>query len=149
MLLTNSLENALIPFACLAEGDVINIDCNGQIFDVEVVKCVPEKAIGMIDTNVKIEFLPPKDYERVLKQKQAAAEKARVEEQKRISKNAPTKPERIEYKKEEPINANKDDNDPRKNRLEFTVRCIKNNSLWIVQKCLRIYNQHLQVKAPL
>lgn len=137
------MENALIPFACLAEGDVINIDCNGQIFDVEVVKCVPEKAIGIIDTNVKIEFLPPKDYERVQKQKQLAAKKVHIEEQNRVPKNVPTKPEKIEYKKEEPT---KDDNDPRNSKLEFTVRYIEKNSLWGVQNYLKIPNQHLQAR---
>eukprot|EP00826_Nyctotherus_ovalis_P052198 TRINITY_DN6591_c0_g1_i24.p3 TRINITY_DN6591_c0_g1~~TRINITY_DN6591_c0_g1_i24.p3 ORF type:complete len:159 (-),score=52.75 TRINITY_DN6591_c0_g1_i24:799-1275(-) len=110
------LENALIPFACLSEGDVINIDCNGQIFDIEVIKCVPEKAIGIIDTNVKIEFLPPKDYERIQQQKQLAAEKERAEKQ----KAEPKRPEKIEHKREEPSKP-QGDNDPRKNRLDFTV----------------------------
>jgi len=111
----NRLENALIPFACLTEGDVINIDCNGKIFDVEVIKCVPNKAIGIIDANVKIEFLPPKDYEKIQQQKLLAAEKAEV------MKTVEKKPERIEYKKEEPSKIPQGDNDPRKNRLEFTV----------------------------
>jgi hypothetical protein len=112
----NRLENALIPFACLTEGDVINIDCNGEIFDVEVIKCVPDKAIGMIDTNVKIEFLPPKDYERIQQQKLLAAKKAEAEK----PKTTLEKPEKIEYKKEE-TKVVQGDNDPRKNRLEFTV----------------------------
>lgn len=75
------LEHELASFACLSKGDVINIDYNGNVYDIEVIKCRPADAIGIIDADVKIEFLPPKDYEKVqqkLKEKELAKKAAQA-----------------------------------------------------------------------
>jgi len=49
----------------LCQGDIISIKCKEELFDVEVIRCRPNKAIGIIDTNLSIEFLPPKDLENI------------------------------------------------------------------------------------
>jgi hypothetical protein len=44
---------------------VISIKCKEEIFDVEVIRCRPNKAIGVIDTNISIDFLIPKDLKSI------------------------------------------------------------------------------------
>lgn len=80
---------------------------------MEVIKCIPDKAVGIIDANVKIEFLPPKEYERIQHQKI-------LEES---AKQALKKSQKVEHKKEENkfLQITQDERDPRKNKLDFTV----------------------------
>ena len=57
------LQNVLGSFACLTRGDVISIEYNRDQYDIEVVGCKPQDAIGVIDTDVNLEFRAPKGYE--------------------------------------------------------------------------------------
>lgn len=56
------LENALRHFAALTTGDVISIPYNDQIFEIEIVETKPSRAISIIETDVDVDFVPPKDY---------------------------------------------------------------------------------------
>ena len=90
------------------EGDVINIDCNGKNFDIEIKKCVPDKAISIIDANINIEFLQPKDFERIQREKQELIRKQREKEAAQLTKSKAN-------------NQSQDKNDPRLNRIDYTV----------------------------
>ena len=56
------LEQALTHYACLSKGDTITIQYNGESFDFDIVDCKPAPEVGIIDTDIKIDFEEPKDY---------------------------------------------------------------------------------------
>ncbi|EER19967.1 conserved hypothetical protein [Perkinsus marinus ATCC 50983] len=56
------LENSLRNFAALTAGDNIAIQYNNKTFEIEVVECKPANAISIIEADVSVEFLAPKDY---------------------------------------------------------------------------------------
>jgi len=56
------LEQSLSHYACLSKGDTITIEYNGETYDFDIVDCKPEEAVGIIDADVKIDFVEPKDY---------------------------------------------------------------------------------------
>lgn len=56
------LENTLRNFATLTVGDVIAIGYNGKTYEIEVMECKPATAISIIETDVNVDFAPPKDY---------------------------------------------------------------------------------------
>lgn len=56
------LENALRFFATLTVGDNIVIQYNDKNFEIEIVKAKPAPAVSIIETDVEVDFDPPKDY---------------------------------------------------------------------------------------
>lgn len=56
------LENTLRNFATLTVGDCVVIDYNSKKFEIEIVECKPANAISIIETDVNVDFAPPKDY---------------------------------------------------------------------------------------
>lgn len=56
------LENTLRNFATLTVGDVIAISYNNKRYEIEIMECKPAKAISIIETDVNVDFAPPKDY---------------------------------------------------------------------------------------
>jgi hypothetical protein len=52
----------LTNYACLMEGDTINIHYQGQDFLIDIVKWQPEKQICVIEADLNVEFKAPKDY---------------------------------------------------------------------------------------
>ena len=56
------LETELTNYACLMEGDTINIHYQGTDFLIDIVQCKPEKQICVIEADLNVEFKAPKDY---------------------------------------------------------------------------------------
>ena len=44
------------------QGDTIVIEYNGRLYHIDVLETKPEQAIMVIETDVTVEFAPPKDY---------------------------------------------------------------------------------------
>ena len=57
------MEHALSPFACLSVDDVITITHAGENFKFQILECKPQLSIGIIDTDLAIDFAQPKDYD--------------------------------------------------------------------------------------
>ena len=55
------LERALRSFSCLTQGDTIAIQHGEQQFYLDVVEVKPGRAISIIETDVNVDFAPPKD----------------------------------------------------------------------------------------
>eukprot|EP00698_Gefionella_okellyi_P019010 TRINITY_DN5772_c0_g1_i1.p1 TRINITY_DN5772_c0_g1~~TRINITY_DN5772_c0_g1_i1.p1 ORF type:complete len:593 (-),score=69.09 TRINITY_DN5772_c0_g1_i1:992-2770(-) len=56
-----ALEVAFRSLVCVSVGDVIRFKHNSVTFYADVVECQPESA-HLIDVDVKVDFLPPLDY---------------------------------------------------------------------------------------
>lgn len=56
------LENTLRNFATLTVGDNIIINYNNRKYEIEIVETKPSRAISIIETDVNVDFAPPKDY---------------------------------------------------------------------------------------
>lgn len=57
------LEAELTHYACLTQGDKININYQGRDYTISVAECKPEKEICIVNTDVELEFKEPLDYE--------------------------------------------------------------------------------------
>lgn len=55
------LETRLRHFTALTQGDEIAIEYNGKTYWVTVVSCEPAEAVCVTDTDVSVEFAPPRD----------------------------------------------------------------------------------------
>eukprot|EP00470_Lotharella_oceanica_P015617 CAMPEP_0170196268 /NCGR_PEP_ID=MMETSP0040_2-20121228/63475_1 /TAXON_ID=641309 /ORGANISM="Lotharella oceanica, Strain CCMP622" /LENGTH=296 /DNA_ID=CAMNT_0010445637 /DNA_START=29 /DNA_END=919 /DNA_ORIENTATION=- len=56
------LEKALRAFSCLTKGGTIAIKHGPQQFYLDIIETRPGSAITIIDTDVNVDFAPPKDY---------------------------------------------------------------------------------------
>lgn len=56
------LENNLRNYACLTVGDIISIHYNNHKYEIEIIETKPSNAISIIETDVNVDFAPPKDY---------------------------------------------------------------------------------------
>eukprot|EP01057_Protomagalhaensia_wolfi_P003760 Protomagalhaensia_wolfi_Nauph_80__3759@NODE_37_length_4469_cov_110_624153_g29_i0_p2_GENE_NODE_37_length_4469_cov_110_624153_g29_i0NODE_37_length_4469_cov_110_624153_g29_i0_p2_ORF_typecomplete_len317_score36_37UFD1/PF03152_14/8_1e64Fanconi_A/PF03511_14/0_11_NODE_37_length_4469_cov_110_624153_g29_i07291679 len=56
------LENSLRHFATLTVGDCIALSYNDRIYEIEIIETRPANAISIIETDVDVDFAPPKDY---------------------------------------------------------------------------------------
>lgn len=56
------LEETLKHYACLSKDDTIALQYNGDIFEFDILETKPEKAVGIIDADVRMNFAEPKDY---------------------------------------------------------------------------------------
>jgi len=56
------LEKALRNFSCLTKNDTIVITHGDQKFRLDVMDVKPGEAISIIETDVNVDFAPPKDY---------------------------------------------------------------------------------------
>lgn len=56
------LEHALCLFAALTTGDNIVIQHNQRNYEIEIVECRPAPAVSIIETDIQVDFAPPKDY---------------------------------------------------------------------------------------
>jgi ubiquitin fusion degradation protein 1 len=55
------LETRLRHFTALTQGDEIAIEYNGKTYWVTVISCEPAEAVCVTDTDVSVEFAPPRD----------------------------------------------------------------------------------------
>mmetsp|Transcript_18646 Transcript_18646/g.27891 ORF Transcript_18646/g.27891 Transcript_18646/m.27891 type:complete len:199 (-) Transcript_18646:133-729(-) len=64
---SHRLERALRAFSCLTKGGTIAIKHGQQQFYLDIIETKPGNAITIIDTDVNVDFAPPKDYKEVKK----------------------------------------------------------------------------------
>lgn len=58
-----SLESALRSYSALTQGDIIEISYNCLTFEFLIMEITPEgDGIGIIDTDLEVDFAPPKGY---------------------------------------------------------------------------------------
>ena len=57
------LENALRKYACLTKGDSIVIEFAGRQYEIDIVETRPGDAILTIQTDLEVDFAPPRDYQ--------------------------------------------------------------------------------------
>ena len=55
------LEFNLRNYFCVTEGDTISVKFGKKIYKIDVVQCKPDKAIRTLDTDIEVDFCPPKD----------------------------------------------------------------------------------------
>lgn len=56
------LENALRRFSCMTTGDTIVVKHMEQTYCLDVLDVKPGNAVSIIETDVNVDFAPPKDY---------------------------------------------------------------------------------------
>ncbi len=56
------LENALRNFSCLTKDQTIAIQHGDETFHLDVLEVKPGNAISIVETDVNVDFAPPKDY---------------------------------------------------------------------------------------
>ena len=94
------LETELTNYACLMEGDTINIHYQGFDFLIDIVKCRPDKQICVVEADLNVEFKAPKDYiSHELTHKVNKKSKLVIDENKIKEKNFDDKFTRIDGKK--------------------------------------------------
>ena len=57
------LEYNLRNYFCVTEGDTLSIKFSNKIYKIDVVKCKPDKAIRTLNSDLEVDFDPPKDYD--------------------------------------------------------------------------------------
>jgi len=57
----------LTKYACLSVGDKFMIEHQNEKYKFEVLECKPETSVGIIDTDLELDFGQPKDYEEIKK----------------------------------------------------------------------------------
>lgn len=70
------LEKALRGFSCLTEGDTIKIMADEISHYLDVVEVRPGKAVSVIETDVNVDFAPPKDLKAAEERDAAKARQA-------------------------------------------------------------------------
>jgi len=75
------LEVALRNFSCLTKSDTIQISPKGlgQTFHLNIVETQPTDQISIIETDVRVEFIEPLDYQSFLARKNASRRRAQEE----------------------------------------------------------------------
>ena len=56
------LEYNLRNYFCVTEGDTISVKFGKKIYNIDVIECKPDKAIRTLNTDIEVDFCPPKDY---------------------------------------------------------------------------------------
>jgi hypothetical protein len=62
----DSLEQTLNHYACLTEGDVISIVYNNEEYKFDIIQCLPQPSVTIIDADIKFDFMEPKDYQKMV-----------------------------------------------------------------------------------
>ena len=58
------LEYNLRNYFCVTEGDTISVKFSKKIYKLDIVQCKPAKAIRTLNTDIEVDFCPPKDDEK-------------------------------------------------------------------------------------
>lgn len=95
------LEKALRNFSCLTQGDEIMIMHGDKEYYLGVVEVKPGNAISIIETDVNLDFAPPKDIEKYeAKLREERERKAKIEAQEAAATLAAQNKERAERENE-------------------------------------------------
>ena len=62
------LEFNLRNYFCVTEGDTISVKFGQKVYKIDIVQCKPAKAIRTLNTDLEVDFDPPKDYKEPPKQ---------------------------------------------------------------------------------
>lgn len=55
------------------QGDTIAISYNGKNYHIDVMEVKPDRAVSVVETDISVDFAPPKDYKEPDYRAQAAA----------------------------------------------------------------------------
>jgi ubiquitin fusion degradation protein 1 len=58
------IEYNLKNYFCLTPYDIISFKFGKKIYKLDVIECKPNKAIRIINSNIEVDFCPPKDNEK-------------------------------------------------------------------------------------
>ena len=58
------IEYNLKNYFCLTPHDIISFKFGEKIYKLDVIECKPDKAIRIINSNIEVDFCPPKDNEK-------------------------------------------------------------------------------------
>ena len=84
------LERALRNFSCLSQGDTIAIQHGDTNFFLDIVEVRPGRAISIIETDVNVDFAPPKDMSEQDARHPASASSSSSSSSRRSSATAPS-----------------------------------------------------------
>lgn len=56
------LENSLRNYLCLTQGDTIVVEFAQKRYAIDIIETRPDRAILTIQTDLQVDFAPPKDY---------------------------------------------------------------------------------------
>ena len=62
------LEFNLRNYFCVTEGDTISVKFGEKVYKIDILQCKPSKAIRTLNTDLEVDFAPPKDYKEPPKQ---------------------------------------------------------------------------------
>mmetsp|Transcript_21133 Transcript_21133/g.34695 ORF Transcript_21133/g.34695 Transcript_21133/m.34695 type:complete len:343 (-) Transcript_21133:43-1071(-) len=66
-----ALTNTLQRFTCLTQGDTITVRYGSSCYKLDVHETRPDPKITVVDTDIKVDFLPPKDYQEKEKEEES------------------------------------------------------------------------------
>ncbi|KAJ3425267.1 ubiquitin recognition factor in er-associated degradation protein [Anaeramoeba flamelloides] len=96
------LERKLRNFACLTQGDVIEIKYLKMVFYISVLETKPSQAIDIIRTDCNVEFAPPRDQKQLTKEQiEKEIKKMQKESQKKVELSESTSEDDISTSEEE------------------------------------------------
>lgn len=123
------LENALRNYLCLTKGDSIVVEFAKKRYAIDIVETKPDDAIMTLQTDLQVDFAPPKDYreEPVLKKEPSLTfgkenKKQDVPTSVGYTLNGKKVEEKIAQKSES------EEYDPRKHRIVGGIRGQGNNT---------------------
>ena len=56
------LENSLRNYLCLTQGDTIVVEFAKKRYAIDIIETRPDHAIMTLQTDIQVDFAPPKDY---------------------------------------------------------------------------------------
>ena len=124
------LENALRDYSCLTQGETIIVEFNKRRYELDILETRPKSAIMTIETDIEVDFAPPKDYvespSKLTREPSINAPEEAPHSQPVSGKLFPGSGQRLD-KKESKAEAKKtapvtEEYDPRKHRLRHGIR---------------------------
>jgi ubiquitin fusion degradation protein 1 len=124
------LENALRDYSCLTQGETIIVEFNKRRYELDILETRPKAAIMTIETDIEVDFAPPKDYvespSKLTREPSITAPEEAPHSQPVSGKQFPGSGQRLD-KKELKAEAKKtapvtEEYDPRKHRLRHGIR---------------------------
>ncbi len=126
------LENALRDYSCLTQGETIIVEFNKRRYELDILETRPKAAIMTIETDIEVDFAPPKDYvespSKLTREPSITAPEEAPHSQPVSGKQFPGSGQRLD-KKELKAEAKKtaavtEEYDPRKHRLRHGIRSV-------------------------
>lgn len=123
------LENALRDYSCLTQGETIIVEFNKRRYELEILETRPKPAIMTIETDIEVDFAPPKDYveapSKLTREPSITSPEEASRTQPIAGKLFPGSGQRLDKKELRPENRQTpvtEEYDPRKHRLRHGIR---------------------------